>query len=104
MSSIVVGGLYSARQRDGSFRVVKVLAAGEGTVHLRLYAEKFQQPPPVAASSELSLGSLPSGSFGIGHYPVSETGFLQTEKTLLAEESVAESELDGYRIWLAHRP
>jgi hypothetical protein len=101
MAGFVIGGLYASRQKDGAFRIVKVLAAGEGTVHLRLYAETFGQPPQSASSAQLSLGTAAGGTFGIGCYPVSEEGFLRTEKTLLAREPVAEAELEGYRMWIA---
>jgi hypothetical protein len=96
---IKVGGVYSSKQDDGSFRVVKVLAFEGGTVHLRLFAEKFTQPPNIASSAPLSLGSLKGGAVGIGHYPVSIAGFSRGEKSLLFEEAISEDELEGFRIW-----
>jgi hypothetical protein len=99
-SAPVVGGLYGARDSDGSFRVVKVLVMDEAAVHIRMYAERFAELPTKISSSELSLGSINNqGSFGIGHAPVSRTGFLHEGRTLLATEPVRDDELEGYRIW-----
>jgi hypothetical protein len=96
---IVAGGLYSSRQEDGTFRVVKVLVVDQATVHLRMYAERFIEIPDNLHSTSLSLGSVLSEAFGIGHYPIARGGFFQNEKRLLAKELVADEELDGYRIW-----
>lgn len=96
----VAGGLYAARGADGKFRVTKVLVIDEHAVHIRIYAERFDQLPEGLTSAGLSLGSLsgPDG-FGIGHAPISRQGFLAEERTLLTVEPVAEEELEGYRIW-----
>src|SRR5262249_22172139 len=37
----LVGGLYATRDEDGSYRILKVLAADERVVHLRCYANRF---------------------------------------------------------------
>jgi hypothetical protein len=96
---IIVGGLYSSLQENGTFRIVKVLVADEDAVHLRMYAEKFTEVPADISSASLSLGSIGGGAFGIGHYPIARKGFFVNEKRLLRRETVAEDELEGYRIW-----
>ena len=99
-SAPVVGGLYCSQASDGTFRVLKVLVIDESAVHVRMYAERFQEAPTNVSSSGLSLGSLGSpGGFGIGHAPLSLKGFLAEARTLLAVEAVANEELQGYRIW-----
>lgn len=96
----VVGGLYGSRAEDGSFRVVKVLAADEEAVHVRIYANRFEAMPQNVSSTNISIGAAPGSSgFGIGHAPLSREGFLREERTLLATEQVREEELEGYRIW-----
>ena len=97
---IVEGGLYASRQTDGSFRIVKVLVADEHAVHLRMYAERYEEMPTSIQSSLLSLGSIFGGTIGIGHYPIARNGFFASEKLHLATEVVTEDELEGYRIWL----
>jgi hypothetical protein len=99
-SEPIVGGLYASRGDDGAFRIVKVLVVDESTVHLRSYAERFDELPRGISSSALSLGALDSpGGFGIGHFPIGREAFIRAERILLSQEFVAEEELDGYRIW-----
>jgi hypothetical protein len=100
----VVGGLYAERGEDGLYRILKVLAVDEFAIHLRMYANRFEELPPEVRSAELSLGGLPPGPFGIGHFPVAHEGFWAGDPVLLGQETVADSELDGYRIWAGIDP
>jgi hypothetical protein len=97
---IVVGGLYATQERDGSYRIVKVLVGDEFVVHLRSYANRFKEQPTQVRSSELSMGGIGSpDGFGIGHFPMAREGFLLEGRVLVGHESVNYDELDGYRIW-----
>ena len=98
---IQVGGLYAAQDDDGSWRVMKVLAHDEQAVHLRSYANKFNEQPTDVDPSKLTLGGLndPAG-FGIGHFPIAEEGFLADEPVLIKVMPVSEEELEGYRLYL----
>jgi hypothetical protein len=102
---IVVGGLYASRDQDGTYRIVKVLVVNEFAVHLRSYANRFKELPTQVSSSELSMGGLgsPEG-FGIGHFPLAREGFDRDERVLVGRESVADHELEGYRIWAGIDP
>jgi hypothetical protein len=104
-ADIVVGGLYATRDRDGTYRIVKVLAVDEFAVHLRSYANRFKGLPAQVSSSELSLGGLgsPEG-LGIGHFPLARDAFGREKCVLVGRESVADDELDGYRIWAGIGP
>jgi hypothetical protein len=51
--SIQVGGLYATQEKDGSWRVMKVLAVDEFAVHLRSYANKFPEQPKDIDPSKL---------------------------------------------------
>jgi hypothetical protein len=101
---IVVGGLYATRDEDGAYRILKVLAVDEWVVHLRCYADRFEELPTRVSSAELSLGGVgrPEG-LGIGHFPLARQAFDQSERHLVAREPVADEELDGYRIWAGER-
>jgi hypothetical protein len=96
----VAGDLYSVETGDGTFSIVKVLAAGDGLVHLRLYKHRFATRPPRVDPGELSLGSIqdPDG-FGIGHLPISLSEFRAWDPEFLTSEPVTEEELEGYRFW-----
>jgi hypothetical protein len=100
IEDIVVGGLYAARAQDGTYRIVKVLVVDEFAVHLRSYANRFKELPAQVTSSRLSLGGLDSPEgLGIGHFPLAWEAFDREERVLVGRESVADDELDGYRIW-----
>src|SRR5262245_43691973 len=100
----VVGGLYAMRGEDGLYRILKVLVVDEFAIHLSSYADRFEELPSQVRSANLSLGGLPPGPFGIGHFPVAHEGFWAGDPVLLGQEPVAESELDGYRIWAGIDP
>jgi hypothetical protein len=104
-ADIVVGGLYAARDEDGTYRILKVLAVDGLAVHLRCYANRFKELPAQVSSSELSLGGLgsPEG-LGIGHFPLAREAFGGEEYLLVGREPVADDELDGYHIWTGADP
>lgn len=98
---IVVGGLYAHLHKDGSYRVEKVLAAGESNLHLRLYKNKFAKIPWDLDSSGLSLGTIhDEDGFGVGHFPLGREGFYRDEPVLLSQEAVKEEELAGLRMYM----
>lgn len=71
----LAGELYSVGYEKG-FRVVKVLAADDQLVHVRLYKNLFPSRPSAIDESKLTLGKIddPDG-FGMGHLPLSRDGF-----------------------------
>src|SRR3954453_22305299 len=98
---IQVGGLYATQDKDGSWRVTKVLAVDEDTVHLRSYANKFREQPKDVDPATLTLGSVnDTGGFGIGHFPVAKEGFFQEKRVLIKVVPVKEDELEGYKLYL----
>ncbi|MBX7104241.1 MAG: hypothetical protein K1X57_09170 [Gemmataceae bacterium] len=99
--SIQVGGLYASENKDGTWRVTKVLAVDECAVHLRTYANKFPELPADVDPATLTLGRVGDpGGFGIGHYPVTKEGFLNENRVLIKVVPVMEEELEGYRYYL----
>jgi hypothetical protein len=99
--SATPGDLYSVITGDarGGYQVAKVLAVDDQAVHVRLYAERFEQRPAAIGSESLSLGTIHEADFGMGHLPIAHGVFLAWEPVLIARESVTDDELDGYRIW-----
>lgn len=99
--SIQVGGLYATQGKDGSWRVMKVLAVDEHAVHLRSYANKFPEQPKDVDPAKLTLGGLkdPAG-FGIGHFPLAKEGFFNDNPVLIKVVPVKEDELEGYKLYL----
>lgn len=98
---IQVGGLYVTQDKDGSWRVMKVLAADEFAVHLRRYANKFPEQPQEIDPAKLTLGGINDpGGFGIGHFPLAKEGFFKDNPVLIKVVPVKEQELEGYKLYL----
>jgi hypothetical protein len=93
-----VGGLYSVRDSERRFRVVKVLAIDPGVVSIRMYKQTFDQRPSNIDPAKLSLGSInDADGFGIGHLPIDPPTFSSWGPQLLQRSSLTDEELEGYR-------
>jgi hypothetical protein len=99
------GDLYSVLTGDarGGYQVAKLLAVDDQAVHIRLYAERFEERPAAIGSDSLSLGTIHGGDFGMGHLPIAHGVFLSWEPVLVSREPLTEEELEGYRIWQDER-
>ena len=107
---VVVGGYYYVERND-VYTVSKVLAINPGIVHLRTYRNVFTSPPTsndvpsltivMTLEDLMVLAKNPekAGPIGIGHAPISRTGFLDENPVLFASGPVEDDELDGYRDW-----
>jgi hypothetical protein len=99
--TVEVGGLYTTQDKDGSWRVMKVLVVDENAIHLRSYANKFLSQPKDVDPATLTLGGVndPAG-FGIGHFPLAKGGFSKGNPILIKVVPVTEDELEGYKLYL----
>jgi hypothetical protein len=99
MREPVAGELYAIPGEDGH-GVAKVLVVDEHAVHVRLYREKFVEPPMGVEESQLSIGRFddPQG-FGVGHVPVSRATWAGWTPVFLGASTVSPDELAGYEIW-----
>ncbi|MEA3402182.1 MAG: hypothetical protein U9R79_13175 [Armatimonadota bacterium] len=95
-----VGGLYSVDSGEGFFQVAKILALDESAVHVRLYANRFEERPEDVDPSVLRLRSAhQQDSPGIGHMPVTREVLSASRPVFLRQVPVEEEELEGYRMW-----
>jgi hypothetical protein len=90
--SIEVGGIYATPEKDGSWRIVRVLAVDERAVHLRSYTDRFAEQP-----KDVDLAKL---NWFIGHVPVAREGFEKEPRVLVKVVPVADEELEGYKLYL----
>jgi len=96
---LTVGGLYSVKDEAG-FKVVKILAQDGAGVHVRIYANKFPTRPDKIDPAKLTLGSIKDkDGFGMGHLPLDRDLFASWNPKFIAQATVSEEELDGYREW-----
>jgi hypothetical protein len=95
------GQLYSGNwDDDGTYRVVKVLAADDEAVHVRVYKQRFPERPTTVDPQRLTLGTAhDSDGFGVGHLPLAHQEFMLWEPQLIGSTELREEELDGYRMW-----
>lgn len=94
------GGIYSVVSGK-AYQVAKLLKVDERGVHLRLYANAWDQRPAKLNLEDLSL-SAPEGEEGgraIGHMPLARQAFLVMGPHYVTDAPVTEEELDGYRMW-----
>lgn len=98
----ISGGLYSVRDEDGSFRIAKVLATDDSGVHARLFSNRFADRPRSGDTHLLFMTGIrtDSASFGIGHIPLTHRAWTTWDPQLISHDSVSDSELEGYDIWL----
>jgi hypothetical protein len=92
------GGIYTLWQ-SGGYRAVKVLKSDDVGVHVRLYANRWNDRPSELDPKVLSLTSEDESIKSIGHLPFTRRSFLTMGPRPVAEADVEESELDGYKIW-----
>jgi hypothetical protein len=86
---------------DGSYNVAKVLVVDDLGLHVRIYAEVFEDRPGYVPG-DLEVGSPYDGqAFGVSHIPVTVGEFERWEPELLHTEAVEPAELDGYEHWRA---
>lgn len=115
-----VGGFYSVVVDDRGFGVARVLAAGRGAVHVRVYSNRYGERPIAVDPAELFLAAARDfsdaalnatgpheradpGAFAIGHVPLRPGSFAEWRPRLIAIEPVHADELEGYRAWRLDR-
>ena len=82
----------------GEYRVVKILAIGDGMVHVRLYADRFGERPFQVDPAQLDQGATDK-YFGIRHLPVSAENFVTWRPGVVGHETARAEELEGHEIW-----
>jgi hypothetical protein len=100
-ADLAPGDLCSIKSGDSSFGVIKILVVDSHIVHIRRYKNRFPERPYEVDPARLSLGTIhdPDG-FGVGHLPVSASGFGSWMPARICRQEVTDEELEGYRHWL----
>jgi hypothetical protein len=94
------GDICTVIAGDGEYKIAKVLMTDQSAVHIRLYRDRFSEPPAKVDTATLSLGKIDGADgFGIGHLPLSRSTFASWVPVRIQSESVTEEELEGYRAW-----
>ena len=94
------GAIMSVEDGENKYGVVKILAADDSLVHLRMYGGVHDSRPQTIGDKDQGLGSVNDPeNMGIGHLPIAREEFLSWKPVLIMQEKVREEELEGYRIW-----
>lgn len=89
---MVEGGLYSVEDGQGAFRPAKLIAFDSGTVHLRLYCNRYEERPDTIHAESLRLSPSPGELNAREHFPIRRWLFRAWVPELQGFDSVTESE------------
>jgi hypothetical protein len=99
----IEGGLYSTRNDDGTFGIIKILKLDDQGVHVRVYSNRFDSHPATLDESTLYMTGMDGGpgeGLGMGHLPLSKSSFSAWRPRFIKAVDVSNDELEGYEMWL----
>lgn len=99
---LVEGGIYSTRNENGSYSVLKILKLDPQGVHVRLYSNQFADHPSKLDEAKLYMAGIdrkPGESLGMGHLPISRRSFATWGIRFVKIAPVKQDELEGYEMW-----
>ncbi len=96
-----LGGIYAMQERNGGLhRLVKVVHAEDGFVHVIRYAGRFLKIPELLSTQELNMDiDLIDSSFGAEHLPIPLDSFT-ANSTHLQDSVLEESDFSGWRLYV----
>jgi len=100
-ADLVPGDICAIKRDDSGFGVIKILVVDQHVFHIRKYKNRFPERPHEIDPKRLSIGTIhdPDG-FGVGHLPISASGFGSWMPSRICHEEVTKEELEGYHCWL----
>lgn len=99
---LVEGGLYSTRNENGSYSVLKILKVDPHGVHVRMYSNQFAEHPSKLEEAALYMAGMDrkaNESLGMGHAPISKRSFASWGIRFIKVVPVEPEELEGYEMW-----
>lgn len=102
-SNPIEGGLYYTPSDKGGYSILKILKIDDQGVHVRIYSNKYIEPPKKIDESTLYMAGRdrkPEESLGMGHLPISKKNFNGWKAKFIQQSTVKDEELDGYKMWL----
>ena len=103
-SAVKEGGLYAAKNDNGSFSILKVLKTDDLGVHVKIFSNQFPTPPAKVDESTLYMAGpdhKTNETFGVGHAPLSQRTFDNWKATFVQQSTVKPEELESYNKWKA---
>ena len=91
-SDLEIGGIYAVRRPGGDVAIMKMLATDtDGTLHLRLYANRFPEVPESIRLDELGMQGA-TADIGIDHVDMPVQDFRKMKPSLLLSSEVTDDE------------
>ncbi len=98
------GGIYSFKNDNGAYSVLKILKVeGEG-LHIRIYSNQFDAPPTQVDERTLTVAGMdhkPNEILGQADLPILKERFDNYKAAFVQQSTVKDDELQGYKTWKA---
>jgi len=101
--SLKEGGIYSFKNDNGTYSVLKILKLESAGLHIRVYSNQFDSAPTHVDESTLYMAGVdhkPNETLGLADAPITQAAFAANWKpTFVQQSTVKPDELDGYNAW-----
>jgi hypothetical protein len=98
------GGIYSFKNENGAYSVLKILKIESAGLHIRVYSNQFDSPPTQVDETTLYMAGLnhkPNEILGQADLPILKQAFDNYKATFVQQSTVKDDELQGYKTWKA---
>jgi hypothetical protein len=96
------GGIYSFKNNNGAYSVLKILKVESGGLHIRVYSNQFDSPPTKVEESMLYMaGRNPKPNEILSEPDVAllKKSFDNYKATFVQQSTVKDDELEVYKAW-----
>jgi len=96
------GGIYSFKNDNGTYSVLKILKVESAGVHVKIYSDQFDTPPTNVDESKLIIVGTdhkPNQTLGLADAPIKGEAFANYHATFIQQGTVTPKELEGYNTW-----
>ncbi|HEX7578225.1 MAG TPA: hypothetical protein VF430_09335 [Verrucomicrobiae bacterium] len=96
------GGIYSFKNNNGAYSVLKILKVESGGLHIRVYSNQFDSPPTKVDESTLYMaGRNPKPNEILSEPDVAllKKSFDNYKATFVQQSTVKDDELEVYKTW-----
>ena len=96
------GGIYSFKNDNGTYSVMKLLKVEGSGVHVRIYSNQFDSPPTKVDEATLIMAGpdhKPTETLGVADAPMKAEAFANYKATFVQQSTVSPQELEGYNTW-----
>jgi len=96
------GGIYSFKNDNGTYSVLKILKVEGGGVHVKIYSNQFDSPPDKVDESKLYMAGVnhkDTETTSVADAPMKGETFANYHATFVQQGTVTPQELEGYNQW-----